>query len=75
MWSENGYSSLDLAIHGIRAGRVVGALSEELEYFCDCALNGTAADYLPFDDAIHGLEVIEATIASASRNRDVSIAH
>ena len=74
IWGEDGYASRDLLVHEMRAGRAVGALREELEYFCDCVRTGTAPDYVPFSDAIHGLEIIEAVMCSAQENRDVTIA-
>lgn len=76
-WSDNpekaGRHSPDLGIHNHVAGRVTGALRDELNYFCDCIRRNEAPVYLPFADAVHGVEVAQAVVQSARTGKDVAL--
>jgi predicted dehydrogenase len=72
-WDETGRHPAGPHIHHRVAGRVVGALRDELGYLCDCIRNEEPPVYVPFADAIHGLEVIEAVVRSAQTGQDVQL--
>ena len=72
-WDATGRHPAGPHIHHRVAGRVVGALRDELSYFCDCIRNDQAPSYIPFADAIHGLEVIETVVRSARTGQEVSL--
>lgn len=65
LWGEGGRRTTDLSVHHNQGGRVIGALKEQLAYVSLCAINGTAPEIPSFDDAVHGLEVAAAIVASA----------
>lgn len=73
LWDNNGRHNSDFFIHQTLASKVRGALRDELGYFCDCVRNGQAPDYIPFADAVHGLEVANAITQSATTEQDVRL--
>lgn len=70
---QQGRHSPDFGIHSHVAGRVTGALREELTYFTECIRRNEAPSYLPFSDAVHGVEVGEAILQSARSGQDVTL--
>jgi len=72
-WGEKGRHSPDFSIHHQFAGGVIGALRNELGYLCDCILRGEAPEYVPFGDAVHGLEVAAAIVESAQTGEVVKL--
>ncbi len=75
MWSDSpaspGRYSPDLGIHHRVAGRVVGALREELGYLCDCIRGHRPPTHTSFADAVHGVEVAHAVVSSATSGQDI----
>lgn len=74
LWGDDtGRVSVDHHIHFKSGGKVQGALKEQLQYICDCILDGTDADRVSFADAIHGIEVAKAIELSASTGKEIDL--
>lgn len=66
LWKdESGRTTPDLHIHYTLAGRVFGALKNQLEYLSHCISTGMAPDQVSFADAVHGIAVAKAIEVSA----------
>ena len=63
----------DLTLHHPLAGQLTGALREQLAYACDAIARDETPSHVSFDDAIHGLEVADAIIASAQTNQEIQL--
>ncbi|MBN2979951.1 MULTISPECIES: Gfo/Idh/MocA family protein [Cohnella] len=67
-----GRTTTDLSVHQNQGGRVFGALKEQLDYLCQCALLGRTPDIVSFEDAAHGIEVAKAIVRSAATGEPVA---
>ncbi|WP_309118124.1 Gfo/Idh/MocA family oxidoreductase [Paenibacillus sp.] len=72
-WGTRGRTTTDVSVHHHQGGRVVGALKEQLSYVSQCVLEGVRPGIVSFDDAVHGIEVAAAIVASASSGRPVIV--
>lgn len=72
-WSDEGRATIDVSVHHRQGGRVVGALKEQLSYISQCVLEGVRPEIVSFDDAVHGIEVAEAIVASAKSGKPVTL--
>lgn len=74
LWKDdNGRTTPDLHIHYSQAGKVYGALKNQLEYLTHCIGNGIHPDYISFADAVHGIEVAKAIEESATTGREIAL--
>lgn len=71
MWDGSGRSTVDLSVHHHQSGRTIGALKEQLNYVTQCILYDKGPTILSFEDAIHGVEVADAIVRSASMGKEV----
>jgi UDP-N-acetylglucosamine 3-dehydrogenase len=74
LWRDSGYLALDVSHEPRVRGEVFGALKEELAYFTRCVLEQRAPAVVSVTDALEGLRVALAIIASAEQERDIVLA-
>jgi predicted dehydrogenase len=74
LWRDSGYLALDVSHEPRVRGEVFGALKEELAYFTRCVLEHRAPAVVSVTDALEGLRVALAIIASAEQERDIVLA-
>lgn len=74
LWSKSGRHAYELHHHSHVDGRVTGALRELLNYVCDYIVGQDGSpSRVPFEDAIHGVEVAEAIKESAKTGREIDL--
>lgn len=74
LWKdEQGRTTPDLHIHYTQAGKVYGALKNQLEYMVDCIRKGIAPVQISFADAVHGIEVAQAIVQSAETGQELTL--
>ena len=54
-------------------GRITGALREELTDFVECVRAGRPSDVASLDDAVEGLRIADAVVASAEAGAEVAL--
>ncbi|WP_217591700.1 Gfo/Idh/MocA family protein [Cohnella sp. GbtcB17] len=72
-WNDTGRLTPDTDIHARLHGQSVGCLREQLTYICRCIGRGEAPAVISFSDAVHGVEVADAIVASCKSGREVSL--
>jgi len=74
VWNDKGRTSPDTNIHiKLLHNQTAGSLREQLIYICDCLGRGIAPNYISFEDAIHGVEIADAIVKSASSCQEIRL--
>ncbi|MFC5407582.1 Gfo/Idh/MocA family protein [Cohnella soli] len=73
MWDGSGRLTPDTNIHAKLHGQTVGSLREQLTYICRCLVKGEAPSVISFDDAVHGIEVADAIVASCGSGLEIAL--
>jgi predicted dehydrogenase len=71
VWTGSGRATTDVSIHHRQNGRVIGCLAEQLNYVGQCILYGRNPDLISFEDALHGIEVADAIVKSATEGKEI----
>lgn len=71
VWTGSGRATTDVSIHHRQNGRVIGCLAEQLNYVGQCIMYGRNPDWISFEDALHGIEVADAIVRSASEGKEI----
>jgi len=73
VWTSSGRSTTDVSIHHRQNGRVIGCLAEQLNYVGQCIVYGRNPDWISFEDALHGVEVADAIVRSATEGKEITL--
>ncbi len=73
LWREQGAESVNVSYGATFAGRVWGAIKEEVGYFVDCVKRGEPPTVLTPQDAFEALRVALALIRSSQEQCDVKL--
>jgi predicted dehydrogenase len=73
VWREQGAESVNVTYDATFAGRVWGAIKEEVGYFVDCVKRGEPPTFLTPQEALEALKVALALIQSSVERRDVKL--
>ena len=73
LWKEQGPESLNVSYDATFAGKIWGAIKEEVGHFVDCVRSGVAPEMVTPGDACAALKVALALVQSAQEQRDVTI--
>ncbi|MCD9022457.1 Gfo/Idh/MocA family protein [Cohnella silvisoli] len=73
IWNSGGRLTPDMNIHAKLHGQSVGCLREQLTYICRCISRGEEPGVISFADAVHGVEVADAIVASCATGREIAI--
>jgi len=72
-WREEGFEAPDAAYDPRVRGAALGALRDELVYFCDCVRKHRKPEIITPREAKNAVRLALALIESASRDADVQI--
>lgn len=72
-WREDGFETPDSGYDPRLRGTAVGALRDELMYFCDCVREGRRPEIITAREAKNAVRVCRALVESANDQRDVVI--
>jgi UDP-N-acetylglucosamine 3-dehydrogenase len=73
VWREQGAESVNVTYDAIFAGRVWGAIKEEVGYFVDCVKRGKPPTILTPREAFEALKVALALVQSSQEQHDVKL--
>ena len=73
LWKEQGPESVNVSYNAQFAGRIWGAIKEEVGYFVDCVKRGESPKVLTPQDAFEALRVALALIRSSQEQCDVKL--
>lgn len=73
LWNGRGRLTPDTNIHARLHGQTVGSLREQLMYICRCLAIGEEPAVVSFADAVHGVEVAAAIVASCESGQEVAL--
>ena len=73
LWHEEGYEAPDVGYDPRVRGAALGALRDELMYFCDCVREHRKPEIVTARQAKNAVRVVLALIESACRDADVRI--
>ena len=74
VWSDQMTHYPELTAWPRLFGQTVGALREEVSHFVSCVLENRPSPIASVADAVEGLKIAEAIIASAERNEEIVLA-
>ena len=73
LWREQGAESVNVTYDATFAGRIWGAIKEEVGYFVDCVRQGKPPTLLRPQEAFEALNVALALIQSSQEQHDVKL--
>jgi len=71
IWDRGGRLTPDMNIHVNLHGQAIGSLREQLTYICRCIVQGEEPTVISFADAVHGVEVADAIVASCESEQEI----
>jgi predicted dehydrogenase len=72
-WRDSGFEIPDISYDPRVRGSALGALRDELDYFCDCVLRGTQPAVITAREAKNAVRIALALMESARQEQDVEI--
>lgn len=73
VWNNSGRFNPDFHIHHTADGFVYGALREQLQYICNCIVQGTEPRLISFTDAIRVIEAADAIVLSCETGQRIEL--
>ena len=74
IWSPRRSEHAEAGLWPELHGRTAGALREEIAHFVDCVRTSRPSDVASVPDAVEGLRIAEAIIASAESGQEIELA-
>jgi UDP-N-acetylglucosamine 3-dehydrogenase len=71
IWDGGGRWTPDIHIHVKLHGETIGSLREQFTYICRCIAQGAEPSVISFADAVHGVEVADAIVASCEKGQEI----
>ena len=73
LWKEQGTQSVNVSYDAQFAGRIWGAIKDEVGYFVDCVKSGVTPTMITAPEAFEALKVALALVRSSQEQHDVKV--